>query len=137
MCNSSQPKLNPERVSKIFFDCLYDEDYDREKALKEAIIIEGIIGNFGFRPNKIDKNQKEIIELLLELPIIFMKSNGVGASFLNACIDRHGNLWTGEHMIMEQLFALGSAVERVICPLPKIAWVLLPGGMPYYQVIDD
>lgn len=66
-----------------------------------------------------------------------MKSSGGGWTFLNACHDRHGNLWTGFHRRMEELFMLGLAIGKVHCLFPRDLWDALPGGMPFYMVDDD
>ena len=62
------------------------------------------------------------------------ESEGQGSSFLNACYDRDGDLWTGDHATMEQLFVLGIAAGMVNCLMPRDMWPVLPGGMPYYSV---
>ena len=132
-------KLDAVKVKEIFLDCMYSEDRlkssTKEELMKEAILVEGIVTNVGFDPEKIAKHKSEIIELLDELPDEFKHGVAGGYSFLKACEDKHGNHW-GDHRSMEQLFMLGIACKRVNCILPRELWPALPGGVPYYEVFD-
>lgn len=74
--------------------------------------------------------------MLANLPDTFRKGGGGGMSFLEACNDRNGTLWTGNHRSMENLFLLGLALGEVVCLLPRTMWYILPGGMPYYMIKD-
>ena len=132
-------KLDAVKVKEIFLDCMYSEDRlkssTRDELMKEAILVEGIVTNVGFDPEKVAKHKSEIIELLDELPDEFKHEVAGGYSFLKACEDKHGNHW-GEHRSMEQLFMLGMACKRVRCLFPKELWFMLPGRVPYYEVLD-
>lgn len=132
-------KLDAIKVRKIFLDCLYSEDRikssTKEGLMKEAILVKGIVTNVGFDPKKIAIHKPEIIELLDELPNEFKHEVSGGYSFLKACVDKNGNHW-GEHRSMEQLFMLGMACKRVRCLFPRELWSMLPGGVPYYEVLD-
>lgn len=55
-------------------------------------------------------------------------------SFLNMCMDKHGNYWTGSHATMDALVMLGNAIGAVSFNLPPQFWPILPGGMPYVTV---
>lgn len=123
--------LNPRRVEAIFMDCLFRDGEDTTRHVKA----EGITQNFGFHPDRIASHAKEIETMLGELPESFMQSKGGGMSFLNACMDKHGDQW-GEHRNMEQLFALGIGIGKVKCCLGRQFWNVLPGGVPYYAVVD-
>jgi hypothetical protein len=123
-------QLTSEKVTAIFTDCLFK---DGEK-LKDPVIVEGILNKFGFHSGRLASHKIEIEELLAELPETFMLNKGGGWSFLNACQDKHGNQWTGLHLVMEQLFCLGLGVGRVAEVMPRTMWPLLPGGVPYYAV---
>jgi hypothetical protein len=116
-------KLEPQAVEAIFNDCLGDE-----------MSVCGIVSTFSYDPAKIDQHYDEIVDLLSQLPDSFKTSGGGGMSFLNACVDRDGNQWTGEHSVMEMLFLLGKATGHVSECLPRELWSVLPGGMPYYCV---
>jgi len=106
------------------------DDTDR----KGAVIVEGIMSNFGFHPKRLEEKKAEIIALLNELPDSFHEGKGGGMSFLNACNDKTGRQW-GEHRSMELLFVLGMAIGKVKLCLPRKMWTVLPGGMPYYAVL--
>lgn len=130
----------------VFQDCFLDDS----DTTTEAITVEhaltgpvGVGGNDGgqgtlrFSKARIAEEAERIAFMLSELPTEFRtteKGGGGGWSFLNACMDRHGNQWTGMHMTMAQLFALGQAAGLVDLLLPPEMWPALPGGVPYYAV---
>lgn len=122
-------ELTAERVDAIFRDCLFREGEDTTGYVEA----DGIVHPVGFHPGRLKSHELEIAELLDELPDEFKKTGGGGWSFLNACMDKHGNQW-GEHLNMEQLFQLGAGVGKVSLALPRAMWPILPGGMPYYVV---
>lgn len=95
-----------------------------------AVVVEGIRHKFAFAPEKIQTHRAEIKALLDEMPEEFHLSGGGGWSFLNLCMDKHGEQW-GEHHTMESLIALGQAAGMAHYQLPRDMWEALPGGMPY------
>mgnify|MGYP000963997481 CR=1 FL=1 len=125
--------LDPSIVERIFLDCLFQDGEDTA----DHIAVEGIVHNIGFHPGRLESHRDEVVALLGELPTEFMsaeRGGGGGWSFLNACNDRHGNLWTGMHLVMEQLFSLGIALGLAEYQLPREMWPVLPGGMPYIVI---
>lgn len=124
--------LTPKTVDSIFADYLADN-----ADAKDTTTIEGICHTFLFDNQHLNQHENEIMELLMELPDNFRKSVSGGWSFLMACNDRHNRQWTGEHLTMEKLFALGMAINKVTCLMPKTLWSVLPGGMPYYMIEDE
>lgn len=131
-------RLDPDQVRDTFQDCLFTTQPEAEAALEDgsAVMVEGIVWNVVFKKSKLDEHADLIMRMLLELPIPFRQSGGGGWSFLNACDDRHGNQWTGFHETMGMLFMLGQGIDKVTCPLPRDMWNVLPGGMPYYIIMD-
>ena len=127
---STQTALKAEHVNAVFMDCLFRDGEDTSKYVKA----EGIVRNVGFHPERLESHKAEIVAMLDELPEQFQEKSGDGWSFLNACMDKHGNQWTGFHRTMEQLFQLGIAIGKVKSLLPRKMWSALPGGMPYYVI---
>ena len=123
-------KLTSDRVTKTFLDCLFREGEDTSNHIRAV----GIMTSVGFHPERLASHKTEIEEMLGELPNGFQRSGGGGWTFLNACNDKNGNQWTGLHQIMEQLFLLGIAIDKVKFQLPREVWSILPGGMPYLIV---
>lgn len=119
-------KLTSENVEKIFNRC------SCETGDKKVI---GVVREFSFDSNKLNENFDEISDMLHQLPENFMKDSGGGWSFLMACNDRSGEQWTGLHLRMEQLFAMGEAIGKVKSLLPREMWKALPGGVPYYVIV--
>lgn len=122
-------KLTAENVTKCFEDCLAGEERS------DITVVEGIMRQYGFNNKALKKNEKDIYDMLCELPENFKMEVGGGWSFLQACVDKYGNQWTGLHAVMEQLFSLGLAIGKVKCLLPREMWGILPGGVPYYAVL--
>lgn len=125
------PILTPKKVENIFTECLAKTEDD-----PNAIACEGVCHTFAFDKSKIEENDEKINAMLHELPKEFMPETGGGMSFLAACNDKNGDMWTGDHFTMEKLFALGMAAELVNVLLPREMWAALPGGMPYYAVVE-
>ena len=121
--------LSSARVEEIFRECLHGAGTE---ATVEA---EGVLHNVKFHASLLKVHKDEIMTMLLDLPETFRQSSGGGMSFLNACMDKEGRQW-GEHRNMEQLFLLGIGIGRVKSLLPREVWPALPGGMPYYVVLD-
>ena len=124
-----EARLTAERVDEILEKCLAGRP-------DTGLIVEGILHKFEFDPKQITRHEQEIGEMLDQLPLEFhadCDGGGAGMSFLQACVDKHGNQW-GEHVVMEGLFALGIATGRVSFSLPREMWPLLPGSMPYFTI---
>ena len=124
--------LNKDRVSEVFFACLFE---DGEPA--DLIRVEGIQTTIGFSSIQLEAHKDEIEELIGELPTDFHESGPGGASFLAMLNDKHGRQWTGLHADMEQLLLLGLGIERIELLTPREVWRLLPGDMPYYVIKED
>ena len=123
-------KLSPSAVDAIFRECLFRDGEDTS----EHVRADGITFSAGFHPARLADNAESIAEMLNELPEMFREGEGGGWSFLQACEDRHGSMWTGDHGVMDQLFMLGVAAGKAKCLLPREMWSALPGGMPYYVI---
>ncbi len=124
--------LTPTNVENIFTKCLaYTADNP------ESIIIEGVAHTFAFDKTKTEENKDVIIELLMQLPENFREKPNGGWSFLMACNDINGNLWTGSHFCMEKLLSLGMAIDKVYCLTPREMWCIMPNGMPYYAIKNE
>lgn len=123
-------ELTSEKVNEIFLDCLFLE----EEFEKDAIKVKGIVHSFSFHPARVEAQKETIIALLMELPATFQRNVGAGWSFLNACQTKDRKQW-GEHMNVEQLFALGMAIGKVEYVFPESMWPSLPGGMPYLVIV--
>ncbi len=126
----TQQQLTPQAVEEIFLDCLFRDGEDTSS----AVIVEGIGSNFGLHPDRVKTHKEDVQVLLAQLPTQFHAGSGDGWSFLNGCTDKEGQLWTGDQMIVEQLFVLGMALGLVTCLLPREMWGALPGSVPYYLV---
>ena len=127
-------RLEAERVKEVFIACLFRDEAEAGFYELSRVTAEGITMVAGFHPERLSEHLDEIRSMLNELPEKFREGSGGGWSFLSACRDRHGRLWTGLHQRMEQLFLLGLATGMVRTVLPRDLWRSLPGGMPYYVI---
>lgn len=124
--------ISSEKVSKIFKNCLFkDSEVIDGKPVIEPIYVEGIKCNFGLHPERVKEYSKDIESFINELPNEFKQ----GWSFLNLCRTKDGELWTGSHQVCEELMALGIASKNIQYCCPKDMWSILPGAMPYLQII--
>lgn len=128
--NTIESKLTSSRVHETFMNCLFRDNEDTST----AVIAEGIMGKFGFNPDRLKAAEPDIREMLAELPDEFHADKGGGWSFLNACMDRHDNHWA-EHPTINELLVLGIAVQRAKILMPREMWSMFPGGLPYFSVI--
>ena len=122
--------LTAENVEAVFMACLFKAGEDTSN----RIVAEGLVVTVGFHPGRIEEHRQEIHDMLAELPDQFKMSGGEGYSFSEACVDKHGNQWTGLHQTMEQLFQLGMAIGEVEYTLPRDMWSIFPGGVPFMTV---
>lgn len=128
-----EPKvvLEPEILERIFLDCLTN---DKEHGLDSGVVV---MHNFLFDKEKLELHRNKIDQLLSYLPKEFFKRTGGGWSFLMACNDKNGRQWTGMHLTMEKLFALGIGIGKVKHLVAQQMWFALPGGVPYFVINDD
>lgn len=124
--------ISSTKVTEIFEDSLFkQEEVVNGKPIVEPIKADGITCTIGFHPERLNNHKKEIEELLDELPKEFKD----GWSFLNLCQTNKWNTWTGNHQVCEQLMVLSLAVNKMSYCFPKEMWPILPGGVPYIQII--
>lgn len=122
-------KLTAENVGIVFRQCLFSEGEPTEN----AVMVDGIMTNVGFNPERLEQNIDNISSMLGELSDDFFPDGGAGMSFLHMPFDKHQGQW-GEQRNAEQLMLLGLAIEKVKYLMPRDAWKMLPGAMPYIQV---
>jgi Tat protein secretion system quality control protein TatD with DNase activity len=127
--------LTAENVETILKDCMYKEGEITIDIHKDMIKVDGIMFSFGFHPSRVEQHKEEIFDMLKQLPKTFMETSGGGHSFLNACMDKDNNQW-GEHDSIDKLICLGLAIKKIKFCLPRDIWPSLPGGMPYFVVLD-
>lgn len=118
--------IDPRRVEAIFKDCLTESQDE---------LIEGFITAYPLDRKKVERHRFEIEAMLLQLPEQFFDNEGGGWSALQMCALASGEVWTGLHTIMEQLFVLASAIGlAAFCLKDREMWKAMPGGMPYVVI---
>jgi len=129
----SETVLTSERVDEITKACLHPGS----ELVGAAVDVEGVLHRFQFRSDKLEQHKPAIAAMLAELPDQFHERAGGGWSFLNLCLDRAGNQWTGLHAQQEKLCALAIGAGLGSWLMPRDMWPVLPGGMPYFVVKAD
>lgn len=120
-----------ERIDDVIADCLYrPEEVPERIPPVDAVIIKGVVREFAFHPTRLASHKADIALLCDELPSEFHKSGGGGWTFLNLCMDKHGNQW-GEQISGEALVVLAIATDQGGFLLSRDMWCILPGGVPY------
>ncbi len=105
---------------------------DDGKPPKDAVIVQGIIGQYGFHEGRLKQSRPEVLKIINEVVTDnYIKGSGGGYTFLALCEDRKGNQWTGEHRSMEALLVLAIGLGLGGYCLPREFWSSLPGEMPY------
>ena len=101
--------------------------------MEELNIVEGIRMKVGFNPEKIEKNKDDINLLLDNMHSKFSE----GWTFLNLCLDKNNNYWTGNYLTMEKLLLLGLAIGRIEYCCDRNMWDILPGKIPYIFIKEN
>ena len=129
-------KLSAEAVRDVAMYILYKpEEVVDGKTPDGAIIVKGIIHDYGFHPDRLNDKRETINEMLKEMDDAFWKDRGGGWSFLKGAFDRHGRQW-GEHRDVEALVVFGIAIGKASWQGLEMRSVL-PGGVPYFEVHPD
>lgn len=121
--------IDPNKVEAAYKNSLIDGE-----AMEYATVVEGVLFKHAFFQPRLNQHREQVVLWLAELPSEFHADGGGGWSFLNACNTKDGEQWTGLHLRMDQLFAMGQALGLVKLQLPREMWAILPGGMPYYGI---
>lgn len=124
-------KLTSENVHNVFMDCLFKTDEPTEAQVKA----EGILLRVGFNPDRLHDHKQDIRDMLQDLPEDFQTGKGGGMSFLNMCMDKNKDQWTGMHNTQDELVTLGLATKQLNFLIPRNMWSAFPGGMPYIAVL--
>lgn len=131
--------IDPRRIEEIMLDSLFtpeEVEAAKPKNPEPHVLADMITAKFGFHPLRLMSHDAEIAAMLDQLPDQFQQSKGGGWTFLNGCLASDGSQWTDSHKFVESLFALGIATGRMKCLVPKELWSSMPGGVPYYVVLD-
>lgn len=119
--------LDPSKVIKLGEECVFTKDeIVNGQPIKEFTCVEGIQNIFFFSTEKLNKNKKEIAELINMLPLM----TEIPQSFLGLCMDKNGRQWTGDQGVMDILITLGIACDLIDYAYPKEMWDQLIGSTP-------
>jgi hypothetical protein len=123
-------KLSGEAVSALMLTVLFTNS----EKIENPVVVEGLVQNFRFHPERIAAEKPQIDELLRQLPKEFYQKGG--GRFLNLCIDKNDKQWTGLQQQMENLVCLGIAVGSAKWLMKEFA-AAMPGGVPYVVILLD
>lgn len=122
--------IDPIKVRQVATACFSEDG-------PESIKAPGIMVDYLFDKKRLEFHREEIKTWLEQLPVEFRavsQGGGGGWSFLNFCMTKDEELWTGEHSTCELLLCLGEALGYITFSLPRDVWSALPGGVPYLMV---
>ena len=127
--------IDSSRVTDLLKDSLFrgEEIPEGQQVPDDAVLVDGVINRFALHPERLQSHDHEVAAMIDDLPIEFFgvdDGGGGGWSFLNLCMTRGGQQWTGLHMVQEQLLALAIGLKRAKLQ-PRHQWPMMPGGMPY------
>lgn len=129
-----EPLLHPlfaSAVDAVFRSVLFLPGEPTES----AVMARGVRHTFGFHPGRLELAREKVVAWIAQLPPSFQpdsRGGGGGDSFLNACMTASGEQW-GEHRNVEQLMALGLALELLWRSPPDLDFAM-PGGVPGFRV---
>lgn len=136
--DGEQLNLNPALIKNLMGYCFLSGEQIKEDA--DIVTARGIVSNYGFCAEKIKEVAYVIQALALQLPNNFLQSNfsnsGGGYVFRSACEDYKGELWTGEHRIMESLLCLGLA-SGCVNALTQSAEIPVPDPTFHYFAVES
>ena len=134
--------INAKRISDILFDCFVGEDHVKEENGNRfpdinTVVQKGVVRTFVFDPDKLKEYEVEIKE---NLDQIYNLDQGISFIALGICKDaedKSGYSGWGEQIEFEQLMALGEAIGWVARPFPDEISHVLPGDVPYFQLLKE
>lgn len=129
-------KISAAIVEQMLKDSLYrSEEIPADgKPPADAVVVEGLVRNFGFHPVRLRAKRAALVELIREIHPNFLsvsEGGGGGWTFLNLPFDRDNGQW-GEQINAESLLVrcVGNGLARM---WPREMWDVLPGGVPYCE----
>lgn len=125
--------IDANLVDQMFCACLLTEAEEARRP-PGVILAEGITGEYGFHPDRLEGMREQVTAWLSELPDQFFADKGGGWSFLNLCTTKDDEQWTGLHGRMEQLVCLSLGLGLMAYLMPRAVWKSFPGGMPYVVI---
>ena len=117
--------ISCERIRNIVIDALVKESDGDNLTPDQYVVVDGIINKCVFHKERLEAHRGEV-----QYYIDNIKDMKEGISFLSMCQDKEDSQW-GEHPNCEELLLLGLALDILQYPLPREAWQILPGAVPY------
>lgn len=134
---SNLMKLTANNVETLFMSCLFNNDevaaITNQQDPEQVVLVTGVVNRIGFHPKRLKDAEQDVRAMLDEFHDDYKIGGGGGTTFLNMCMDKHGNQWTGMHKTMDQLVCLGIGLKLVGLTPPEMN-VVLPGGVPYVMI---
>lgn len=151
--------LTADNVEAVLVDCLLSDEEaheyglapeDPEQADPEQIAqvvdllvadgvvvkVEGILNPFALHRERLEGHRQDVREMLDDLPDSFRLSGGGGWTFLNLCMTKDDEQWTGLHRTQDHLCVLAIGLGLGSYAGPREMWVAFPGGLPYFTYLD-
>lgn len=119
--------ISAKEIRDIATECFFKkEEMENGKPVVDPVIVEGIVRNYGFHPDRLKAKALRLKEIIQELNPSFYE----GWSFLNLPFDKDGAQW-GEQPDAEMLYCLCAGNDLAKYCFSRDMWDALPGGVPY------
>lgn len=134
--SNSAKKSLAFQVNETFLYCLNTEKEQSEssegedRGFQNGVVVSGIVHIVELNFVRLEESKEKIKNFISEMSPTFDLNTIGGMSFLNLCIDKHGNHW-GEHINCEELLILAMGLKLGGYCIGRNYWELLPGKMPY------
>lgn len=119
-------ELSSDNVQALLADCMGEDGNN-----PNGITVEGVINTYWLDKAKLETHRQELRSMIEQLPNEFLADGGGGWSFLNLCMRRDGEQWTGLHLMQERFYVMAAGLGMAKIQLPREMWSALPGSVPY------
>lgn len=133
--------LNGQNVMDLMDFCVLTKEETEtrrvgtnEQIKKTTVVVPGCVALVAFDRARLEIKRNDIMELLNQLPVAFREPT----NFVLACEDRNGDEWTANASVIDELFMLGEAIDKVVNLYNYIAVKFMRGkAFPFYQILFD
>lgn len=115
-------------LHNAFVDCLFKDNEDTTHNIK----VEGITCTFHLHPERLESKRELVQNFLNNLPSEFAE----GYTFMALPFTKTGAQW-GEQPNAQELMVMAIGLNLMTYCFPKERWNVLPGGVPYVQLVNE
>lgn len=128
-CNEEKMRvgISEQRVCEVYRACLFnDNEIKDEIPVYDFSVGEGIREVAVFNTDRLNEHKGEVLDMIEHIENIYL-----GPHFMQLCVADNGDLWTGDHHMVDRLVQLGVATGILEYTIPREMWQYLPNELPY------